>query len=98
MCIYQSTNICIDLVKDYYQVLNDVGYSRRPPLEISFLGDMGLKKYVKKSVWKKLVEYDYHLHILVLNKIWVEWISGMWDPNTTYSKNESKLLFTDGLK
>ena len=45
----------------------------------------------------KLEEYGSHLHILVLNKMWVEWVSEMWDPITIYSKNEPGLLFTDGL-
>ena len=30
--------------------------------------------------------------------MWVEWVSGKWDPITIYGKSESRLLFADGLK
>ena len=36
--------------------------------------------------------------VLVLNEIWVEWISEMWDPITIYSKSKPKLLFANELK
>ena len=53
---------------------------------------------LRKVDEKKLVEYRSHLCILVLNEMWVEWVSGMWDPITIYGKSEPRLLFTDGLK
>ena len=52
----------------------------------------------RKVGGKKLVEYESHLYILVLNEIWVEWVSGRWAHITIYGKNEPGLLFADGLK
>ena len=51
---------------------------------------------LRKVDEKKLVEYRSHLCILVLNEMWVEWVSGMWDPIIIYDKSESWLLFADG--
>ena len=53
---------------------------------------------LRKISEKKLVEYESHLYILVLNKIWVEWFNGMWDHIIIYSKSERELLFVNGLK
>ena len=53
---------------------------------------------LRKVGGKKLVEYESHLYILVLNVMWMEWVSGRWDPITIYGKNEPRLLFVDGLK
>ena len=47
---------------------------------------------------KKLMEYESHMYILVLNEMRVKWVSGMLDPITIYGKNEPGLLFADGLK
>ena len=53
---------------------------------------------LRKVGEKKLVETGSHLYILVLNKMWVTWVSGRWDPIIIYSKSEPGLLFVDGLK
>ena len=45
---------------------------------------------------KMLVELGSHLYILVLNEMWVKWVSGRWDPITIYGKSEPRLLFADG--
>ena len=50
---------------------------------------------LKKLSAKELVEYESHLHILVLNDMWVKWVSEMWDYITIYGKNESGLLFVN---
>ena len=52
---------------------------------------------LKKVSEKKLVKYESHLYILLLNEMWVEWVSGMWDPITIYDKSESELLFANRL-
>ena len=36
--------------------------------------------------------------VLVLNEMWVEWVSARWDHITIYGKSEPSLLFADGLK
>ena len=51
---------------------------------------------LRKVGEKELVEF--HLYKLVLNEMWVEWVSGIWDSITIYNKSEPGLLFADGLK
>ena len=48
---------------------------------------------LRKMDWKKLVEYEFYLYILILNEIWVEWVDGMSGPITIYDKSEPRLLF-----
>ena len=48
---------------------------------------------LRKEYGKKLVECESYLYILVLNEMWVKWVSG--GPITIYSKNECGLLFAD---
>ena len=45
-----------------------------------------------------LVEYKSHIYILVLNEIWVEWVSEIWGSITIYDKSELGNLFADELK
>ena len=55
---------------------------------------------LKKSGWKKvgviLVLLVYR--VLVLNEMWVDWVSGMCDLLTIYSNYKSRLLSADELK
>ena len=53
---------------------------------------------VKKSGWKKVSGIGSHLYILVLNDMWVEWVSGMWGLFTIYDNYELRLLFVDAPK
>ena len=50
---------------------------------------------LRKVGGRKLVEYESHLYILVLNDMWVEWVSGMWGFFTIYGNYEPGLLFVD---
>ena len=52
---------------------------------------------LRKVGRKKLMEYESHLYILVLNKMWVKWVRWKWDSSTIYGKSEPGLLFVDGL-
>ena len=51
---------------------------------------------LRKVGGRKLVKYESHLDILVLNDMWVEWVGGMWGLFTIYGNYESGLLFADG--
>ena len=54
---------------------------------------------LRKVDGRKLVELESHLYTLVLNDMWVKWVSGMWGLFTIYGNyDESGLLFVDGLK
>ena len=72
-------------------------YSLGPSLE-SHLWAARVLRNVKKSGWKKVSGIRVHLYILVLNEMWVEWVSGRWDPINIYGKSEPGLLFADALK
>ena len=51
---------------------------------------------LRKMGERKLVEYGSHLYTSVLNDMWVEWVSGMWDLFTIYGNYEPGLPFVDG--
>ena len=54
---------------------------------------------LRKVGGRKLVEYESHLYIvLVLNDMWVEWVSGMWCLFIIHNNYESGVLFADGPK
>ena len=46
---------------------------------------MGFKKY-KENLVEKINGMWTHFFILVYNKIWVKWVSGIWDLLTIYDK------------
>ena len=53
---------------------------------------------LRKVGGKKFSGIRISLVYIVLNEMWVKWVSGRGDPITIYGKNEPGLLFVDGLK